>query len=226
MNQSENINELATALSKAQSIMEAALKDATNPFFKSKYANLESVWSAARPALCANGLCIIQTTEEMGDKTVLVTMLAHSSGQWIKSRLPLNPSKNDAQGMGSAMSYARRYSLSAMVGVVAEDDDGESAVGRGSSSHQTKKPNAHQEQEYIPEPKKLSKEQLNDLQKLWDQVDDTCKINMTAWMKSTHGARSFDSLPEEAYVICVRGMTNNIEGQKHKKATEVNDEPK
>src|ERR1700679_234824 len=112
-NQSESIAELATALSKAQGEMQAAIKDSINPFFKSKYADLGSVWDAARPVLSKNGLCVMQTTEIMGDRVMMVTTLAHTSGQWVKSHLPLNPSKNDSQGMGAAITYLRRYSLSA-----------------------------------------------------------------------------------------------------------------
>src|SRR5947207_7171688 len=123
MNQSENINELASALSKAQGEMQAAIKDSINPFFKSKYADLGSVWDAARPVLSKYGLCIIQGTEIFNEKIVMVTILAHSSGQWIKSLLPLNPSKNDCQGVGAAITYLRRYCLSAIVGVVCDDDD-------------------------------------------------------------------------------------------------------
>lgn len=130
MNQSQEINELASALSKAQTEMQSAIKDSNNPFYKSKYADLSSVWEVCRPVLGKNGLCVMQCTEYMNDKFIMVTMLAHSSGQWIKSYLPLNPAKNDSQGVGSAITYMRRYGLSALVGVVSDDDiddDGEAA---------------------------------------------------------------------------------------------------
>lgn len=133
MNQSQEINELASALAKAQGEMQAAIKDCINPFYKSKYADLGSVWDAARPVLSKNGLCVMQTTEvsSIAGEVVMVTTLAHTSGQWVKSYMPLNPAKKDSQGMGAAMTYLRRYSLSALVGVVCdEDDDGEIAVGR------------------------------------------------------------------------------------------------
>jgi len=145
--QSENISELAMALSKAQGEMQAAIKDSINPFFKSKYADLGSVWDAARPVLCKHGLCVMQTTDVVGDKNILVTILAHSSGQWVKSSILINPTKNDSQGVGAAMTYLRRYSLAAMVGVVTEDDDGETAVGRGQTTERK------QEQPKKSEPK-------------------------------------------------------------------------
>lgn len=133
MKTSESINELADALSKAQAKIEGAKKDALNPHFKSKYADLASVWEAIREPLAANGLSIAQGTEFFGDADnlhlVLCTRLLHKSGQWIESVIPVRPVKDDPQGMGSALTYARRYALSAMAGVAPEDDDGEAAMG-------------------------------------------------------------------------------------------------
>lgn len=129
MNQSENINELVTALSKAQGAISPAIKDSLNPHFKSKYADLNSVWEACRTQLSTNGLAVIQTMnyDEKG-QLQLITTLAHSSGQWIKSFLPVLTNKNDAQGIGSALTYMRRYSLSAIAGISTDvDDDGEAA---------------------------------------------------------------------------------------------------
>lgn len=134
--QSAELNELAKALATAQLTIEGASKDAKNPFFKSSYADLASVWNACHSHLNNNGLAVIQTLEESGDKIVVVSTLIHSSGQWMKSRLPIAPKGNDAQSIGSAITYARRYTLAALVGVcpVNEDDDGEKAVGRNSSA--------------------------------------------------------------------------------------------
>lgn len=135
MQKSEQINELATALAKAQASVKAALKDHSNPFFKSKYADLSSVWEACRKALSENGLSVSQlpSTGE-GQAVGLETMLLHSSGQWLSEKMTAPVAKWDAQGIGSAITYLRRYALAAMVGVVAdEDDDGEKAVGRNGS---------------------------------------------------------------------------------------------
>lgn len=131
MNKSESIKELATALSKAQSEMHGAKKDSTNPFFKSKYADLTACWEACREPLTKNGLSLVQstkTTENGG--TILVTSLLHSSGEWISGEFPVRPDKEGLQALGAALSYARRYTLSSLVGIVQEDDDGESAVNR------------------------------------------------------------------------------------------------
>lgn len=130
MNKSDNINELASALAKAQGAMRFAIKDANNPFFKSKYADLSSVVEAIRDALASNGLSYMQHLHHSEKHEVCVeTVILHSSGQWISCgtvAIPVN--KNDAQGFGSALTYARRYSLSAAVGVVADDDDGNAAA--------------------------------------------------------------------------------------------------
>lgn len=127
MNRSESINELAMALAKAQGQMQSADKDATNPHFKSKYATLASVWDAARAPLANNQLSISQPVTN----GVVTTILMHSSGQWISSDMPLILSKNDMQGMGSAISYARRFAMSAMIGITQDDDDGNAAVANG-----------------------------------------------------------------------------------------------
>ena len=132
MNKSESIVQLARALTLAQKDMGKASMESANPFFKSKYADLTSVWEACRKPLTDNGLSIVQTLGIAGvsEFQVLETILLHNSGEWISGILKLNPVKNDPQGMGSAITYARRYSLAAMVGICPEDDDGEGAMKR------------------------------------------------------------------------------------------------
>ena len=131
MNQSNSIAALAAALAKAQADIAGAVKDSANPFFKSKYADLESVWSACRKPLTSNGLSVIQTTLPMKQGLMLVTTLAHSSGEWIRGYMPILAKDNTAQSQGSGISYARRYALAALVGVYQTDDDAEAAQGRG-----------------------------------------------------------------------------------------------
>ena len=128
--QSNFIGALAAALSKVQGAMVGAVKDSSNPFFKSKYADLSSVWDACRVQLAANNLCVIQTTAEAADGAVLITTLAHSSGEWIRSVLPIKVKDNSPQAQGSGLTYARRYALAAIVGVSQIDDDAEAAQGR------------------------------------------------------------------------------------------------
>lgn len=125
----ENIKELATALSKAQGQIEGAKKDSDNPFFKSKYADLSSVVEAIKKPLTDNGLSYIQRVFDKENHACVETVILHSSGQSIYCGIVSVPvSKQDAQGFGSAMTYARRYSLSAAFGVAPEDDDGNAAA--------------------------------------------------------------------------------------------------
>ncbi len=130
MNKSESLKNLATALHKAQGQIKHAVKDAANPFFKSRYADLVSVWDAMRDAFQANGLSVSQMPDMDGENPVLVSILMHTSGEFLESRIKLNPAKNDPQGIGSCISYYRRYALQAIAGVCADDDDGEAAHGR------------------------------------------------------------------------------------------------
>lgn len=122
---SPEIKEIAKALSLVQKEITGAKKDADNPFFKSKYADLESVWEACREQLTKNGLSIAQFVN--GD--CLVTLLMHGSGQWIKGEQKIYTKDNSPQAFGSAITYARRYGLAAIVGIVQVDDDANSANG-------------------------------------------------------------------------------------------------
>jgi hypothetical protein len=132
--QSDNIADLAIALSKAQAENGTVHKDAKNPFFKSNYASLAQVWETVRPALTANGLSVVQLPSQDATGYYVESMLIHSSGQWIKCRTYMKPVKDDPQGIGSLISYARRYALQSLVMVCSDDldDDGEMAMGRSS----------------------------------------------------------------------------------------------
>ncbi len=116
------------ALAAAQAAMGPALKQAVNPAFKSKYADLASVMDACLPALTANGICVMQPTGEDEQGRFVKTILAHISGESVECRVPLIVSKNDMQGYGSAVTYARRYGLMSMAGIAPEDDDGNAAA--------------------------------------------------------------------------------------------------
>lgn len=128
MNKSETIKELAGALVKAQGKIKAALKDSTNPHFKSKYADLSSVIDAVKAPLLECGISFLQGVEDADGGVAVETMLMHTSGEWISSTVRIPASKQDAQGYGSAITYGRRYGLQAMCGVPAEDDDGNAAT--------------------------------------------------------------------------------------------------
>lgn len=128
MNKSETIELLAQALLKAQTEFMTASKDAKNPFFKSKYATLNSVWEAVATALHNNGLVCIQPIVN----NMVATTIIHTSGQFITSECPIVCAKqNDPQALGSAITYSRRYALASMLGVMTDDDDdAESAMVR------------------------------------------------------------------------------------------------
>jgi hypothetical protein len=124
IDRSETIKELAIALAKAQAAIRPALKDSENPHFRSKYADLSSVWEACRAPLTSNGLAVMQMPVDASDgRVALTTMILHTSGEWISSTVSTRLQKDDAQGVGSALTYLRRYALAAAIGVVADDDD-------------------------------------------------------------------------------------------------------
>jgi hypothetical protein len=133
MNRSDSIVKIAAALVKAQSAMGNAIKDAKNPFFKSKYADLNSIREAVLPVMNANGISVLQPTVHIDGKSFVETILLHESGEFISSLTEVIVAKaNDAQQQGSGISYARRYGLQSLANIGADDDDGEQAVGRSS----------------------------------------------------------------------------------------------
>jgi hypothetical protein len=128
--QSDQINELASALAKAQAEIGSVQKDQDNPYFKSKFSSLSMVWETVKPSLTKHGISIVQMPGSDERGYFVQTQIMHSSGQWIRSTTYMKPSKEDPQGIGSLISYARRYALQAMVMACPDDDDGEMAMGR------------------------------------------------------------------------------------------------
>lgn len=130
MKQSESIKELAIALCIAQGQMGGAVKDSSNPFFKSSYADLTSVIKAIKEPFAQNGLSFIQLPISGETHVGVTTMLMHKSGEWLQSEYKLPMTKRDPQAAGSAITYARRYALQALAGIPSVDDDGESVMLR------------------------------------------------------------------------------------------------
>jgi hypothetical protein len=130
MNKSESIKELATALAKAQAEIENASKSSVNPHFKSKYADLAEVLNTVRPVFSKHGISVIQAPSYEAGIAGVETMLMHSSGEWLSNTCSAPVSKQDAQGVGSAVTYLRRYSLASFAGIAQEDDDANAAVGQ------------------------------------------------------------------------------------------------
>ena len=128
---SNELDKLGPALAKAQAEMGGAVKDSDNPFFKSRYADLTSVWKACKEALHSNGFSVIQSPVNKDGRIGVSTMLLHSSGQYITDEYTLGVKKeNDPQADGSSITYARRYALAAFAGICPVDDDAESAMHR------------------------------------------------------------------------------------------------
>lgn len=130
MNKSESIASLGKALAKAQGEVENASKASVNPHFKSKYADLAEVLNTVRPVFASCGLSFVQMPSFLDGVVSVETMLVHESGEWISETASSPITKQDAQGVGSAITYLRRYSLAAFAGIAQEDDDANASVGK------------------------------------------------------------------------------------------------
>jgi hypothetical protein len=133
MEHSQELDKIAPAISKMQSVLSGANKNSENPFFKSDYADLQSVWEAIRKPLTDNGLSVIQSMSNGSSGVLIDSMLLHTSGQWIKGQLHVPLIKMDPQAVGSAISYGRRYMLAALVGIYQKDDDAETVINRAAT---------------------------------------------------------------------------------------------
>lgn len=199
-----SLNELFSALSKAQAQMHAALKTSDNPFFKSKYADFGEVVAASRPALSANGLSVIQRIICIDDgNEVLHSILGHSSGQYIDSIMRIKPQKSDVQSLGSYITYLKRYAYAALVGVVTEDDDGEGAVihnGRESGSNviNDSRPDGI-----------ISREQLQTLNQLLSSLSNATVLENN--IKKFNSISDLKELRQEQYVKVLAYIKKELE---------------
>ena len=185
---SPTIGALSTALATAQATIAGAAKDRVNPAFKSSYATLASVFDAWQAVGPAQGLSVTQLPGAIVEgKVTLTTILAHKSGEWMRETLSIPVTKQDAQGYGSALTYARRYALAAFVGVCPDDDDGNAAVaGRGSPLRAVEATGP------------VSAAQLSELQELADEVGADmprfCKYFQVTSLPDSPAARFGDAL--------------------------------
>lgn len=143
---SEQINEIAAALAKAQGAMDNASKDRTNPAFKSKYADLASVRDAVNEPLSKAGIAYVQAAQTTADGVSVETRLIHTSGQWFACTVGAVPKAYDPQSIGSAITYLRRYGLMSMAGIAPEDDDGNVASGRSEAPRWQERPDYRHEE--------------------------------------------------------------------------------
>jgi hypothetical protein len=138
MEMSSDIGEITKALIEFRKVTDAPRKKSVNPHFKSKFADLEEVIDATQPALDACGLAVVQFPCSSAQGVGVETLVSHTSGQWMRGRYELPLAKSSPQDGGSAITYARRYALLAALGIAAEDDDAETAQGRGKSKPEAK----------------------------------------------------------------------------------------
>ena len=207
-NQSDHINEIATALAKCQGEMGPAIKDSINPHFKSKFATLYSIWEACRDPLSKNGLSVVQTMEFINEKLCLTTKLMHSSGQWICSTTPVISARNDAQGIGSALSYFKRYSLSALLGICTADEDDD---GNGAMPHQSDKSSPAKNKSKPKQNAEIINEaQVNELMSLQSECSEDYMIKV--WKHLRHlGYESYENITQDIYPQVLNGMRKNAE---------------
>jgi hypothetical protein len=202
---SENLNELFTALSKAQGKIQSASKDKINPFHKSKYADLSNVWDACREPLSENGLSVVQLPQTQSDGISLISILGHASGQWIKSEVHIPLIKNDPQTVGAAITYYRRYSLSALVGIAPDDDDGEKAQAPYRKKETEQKTISIQS---IPE--KINSKQADELNNILFQCDDKYVTRVYDHIKKKYGINLIADLPFDRFEIMKTDALKNI----------------
>lgn len=215
MKTSENINDIAKAMSSAQKEMKPAAKDSLNPHFKSKYADVSSVWESIREPITNHGLTIWQdvTTEER--QVSITTRIVHVSGQWVEfGPLSVPLSRGDAHGVGSAITYGKRYALCAAVGVVAgdEDDDG------NASKHQSQ-----QQVQPVP-PVKLSEGKIIELNELFKQTGSEFYQSLMDKIKSAFPAiKNLSDFNEQIYSRTKTLALDEIERLKKEKSNESSD---
>ncbi|MGB4031208.1 MAG: ERF family protein [Tenuifilaceae bacterium] len=199
MNRSETISTLAASLVKAQREIEGAAKDKTNPHYRSKYADLASVADACKPALNRHGIAYVQAPEPSESGTLaLTTMLVHESGEWMSGTCTMPLPKNDPQGYGSAMTYARRYALAAMVGVCPEDDDAEAATPKTAPSNKA----ADQR------PKLASASQVKELKELLEVV--RLEDGLTEKWLTKAGVEDWADMPTETIQACIEYVKKRL----------------
>lgn len=173
MKMSENISQLATALSKAQGEIDDATKKGLNPAFRSKYADLAAVRGVIREPLAINDLSIVQFPRTVQGGVEVETMIIHKSGEFMSETLFMPVNKYDAHGIGSGITYARRYGLMSLLCLAADDDDGNAAVEKTPAKE-------------APAPKKdvLSKEEKAALALAAMETAKQGTPALTAWWKT------------------------------------------
>lgn len=219
---SEQLNELATALANAQAEMQNATKDSLNPHFRNKYADLAAVREAVLPHLTKYGIAVLQLTDSSKDGALVHTRFVHKSGQWIQDSCFLPVSKADAQGYGSAITYARRYGLAAMAGIAAdEDDDGNAASGKSapaqakSSTNSPKAGEQTKKVELAAKPAANTDKPLSNLDKVKGQLEAlVANFDKDTWLRLKPEAMKLPPAEKDE----IRELYNKLTGMANKAA--------
>lgn len=210
MTTSQEIKNISMAIVAAQPEIEAALKTSINPHFRSKYADLTSVWDACRSVLKKHKLAVIQTFEPNDISVLCVTTLLHESGEYIQGKLQMPHKDNTPQAIGSAITYARRYSLAAILGIVTdEDDDANEATRKKQESPKAEKPKTEAKQVQGVNPNDLIKmlantpfdqnDLANCLSKMTNKEVDS-NINLWNAEQLNYCIKNFDAIIERIAV--------------------------
>lgn len=206
---SDSIVKLAAALTAAQAAIQPAIKSSENPHFRSKYADLASIWDACREPLTKNGLSVVQMPVDAseGGRVALTTILIHNSGEFISSTVSTKLQQDTAQGVGSALTYLRRYALSAMVGVVADEDDDGNAASKPAEQRTTTSTNDNGHA-----PGKASEKQIKMLFAIWNKAG--YEGDLKEWIATTFGCGLND--------LSVKLASEAIEALQPEKASAAN----
>lgn len=204
MNQTENINELVSALSKAQGKMKPAVYNKVNPHFKNRYADLASCMDACRGPLSENGLSIMQYVEKIGENHFLVTMLAHTSGQWIKSFLPMQLKNGTCQALGAEMTYLKRYGVSAMIGIVSDEEQSGEDDGEGAMPIKTTK---------VESAPKISIDQAREIAELLETCHPSYIDKFMGFVQQKYGKKSLDVIPNSDFNGVIKYISQAIQMQ-------------
>lgn len=202
---SEKIDCILAALLLAKHEMGCSVKkDAVNPFHKSGYASLKAHLELCDDVLAKHDMIFLHTMNIIGGQSVLVATIRHvPSGEWIRSYLPLINAKNDCQGLGSSITYMRRYSINAMLGLVADDDDGEKGCGRDKDKKEPEK-----------NVQVLSLEQVKEIAALVNQFDQESKKDFYKIIKNEYGTELIEKLPTTAFNRCIKALQARLKLEK------------
>lgn len=221
---SEKHDVILDRIMKAKSDMGTAVKkDSENPFHKSKYASLGAHLDLCEPVLLKHGLLMLPKVNVLNNQFILIATLHHvESGQWAKSYLPLLNPKNDSQGVGASLTYMRRYAINSFFSLNAEDDDGETASGRGKYDKQAAKTakaekedknNNAQQQQQQEKPaavERVGKAEIVALTGLVQKLDEENNQRFLAWIKKHYNANCLQEIPRSCFDKCMISINAQI----------------